>query len=145
MANGVVILWIPLQGPAVRRFGLGQFALRKIQIGQIRMIAGLIEMMNAALQFLNPAAIGRTGQFEASESHSAAGRCLRAIHHEVVKHRAEDAEEEDTRRPNPLFTAQGIHHHPKLESSPDEQERVLQGQLHQIVNQAEHSHYPKPQ
>ena len=32
MANGVVILWIPLQGPTVRRFGLGQFALREIKI-----------------------------------------------------------------------------------------------------------------
>ena len=139
VTDSVIILRIPLEGFSVAGLSLGQLATGEIHITQIGMVPRLVEVVDTTFEFLDSPTIGGTRQLETPQSESTGGASLLPIHHEVVEHRAEDAEEQDAGRPDPLFTAQGIHHHPKLESSPNEQQGIAQRQLHQILNQAEHS------
>ena len=55
MRAGVDVLRVAFQRGAVTGFGLGQFALLKINVAELRMMVRLVEMMDLRLEFLDAA------------------------------------------------------------------------------------------
>src|SRR5262249_44921483 len=88
------------------------FALLKIDIAELRVMMGLVEMVNLGLKILDAAAIHGAGQFEA-----ACRRRRTAVDVEEIPKRADAGENQHEHHPKPFPAADGIDDHPDLENA----------------------------
>jgi hypothetical protein len=88
MGDGVDVFRIAFQSGDIFFLRIAQFALREINVSELRMMVRFVKMMNLILQFLYATPLPSAGQFE--------GRRVEwlalAIDHEEIKNRAEHRE-----------------------------------------------------
>src|SRR5207249_12279824 len=110
MCAGIDVLRIAFQRGAIAAFGLCQFALLKVNIAQLKMMVGLIEMVNFGFQLFDSAPVVSSGQLEAPSR-----RRRRPINCKVVEQGGESEAHEDEKRPNPFASPDGVNEHPQAE------------------------------
>src|SRR5436305_115561 len=79
---GIYVVGLAFERGAVAGFGLVQFAAPEINITQLKVVMGFIEMINLRLELLDTMALVGAGQLEA-----ACGRWGSPINPEVIEHR----------------------------------------------------------
>jgi len=121
MRAGVNVVWLALQRGAVAFFRLGEFSLLKINVAELEMMVGVVEVMDFGLQFLDAGAALRAGQLKA-----AGGRGGTAIDGKVIPKRAQPGTDENKKRPKPFAVAQGVDQHPELETRHRQPDRTGQ-------------------
>jgi hypothetical protein len=64
MGAGVEVLGIAFEGGAVAGLGLGEPALLKIDVGELGMVVGFVQMIDLGLEFFDAFAVVGAGEFE---------------------------------------------------------------------------------
>src|SRR6266851_5495102 len=98
MGAGVDVLRIAFEGRAVTGFGLREVALLEINVPKLRVVMGLVEVVDLRLEFLDAAAVISAGEFEAARG---CGRS--AINLEKIPESAEDRKRQDEKNPHPFL------------------------------------------
>lgn len=114
---GVDVVWVAFHGGTITGFGFVEFAALKIDVAELGVVVGFIEVMDLRLELFNAAAVNGAGQFKAAGGQGAA-----AIDHEVIKCGAYGGADEDEHGPDPIAAADGIDEHPDLEDGGGEPE-----------------------
>src|SRR5262245_9231909 len=112
-----MIFRVALHGRAVTGFGQLELALLKINIAELRIMMGLIEMMNLCLESFDQTAVMGAGQFKAAR-----GGRRAAIHDEEIKGGGQCGAKEDDDCPDPFAFEDGVHEHPEPENAKDQGE-----------------------
>src|SRR5439155_26118256 len=84
----------------------------KINVAELEVMVGLVEVINLGLQLLDAPPIERAGQLEAAR-----GRGRGAIGVKVIPEGAQTWKEQDKQGPEPLPLANRMHQHPDREAS----------------------------
>ena len=125
--DGVGVVLVALEGFAIAGLGLFEFALGEEMIGEVEVIAGVVEVVDALLDFLQSGAVAGPGQFEAGGATPCGSPGT--VDHEEVEGRGEHGEEDDAGDPEPFSPPDGVDAHPDREDRPDQNERILQQYL----------------
>src|SRR5688572_15447449 len=98
MRASVDILRVPFERRAIAGFGLGQFALLKIDVAQLRVVMSFVQMMDLGLELLDAFSIKGAGQFK-----SAGGGGSGAIDGKIVEESRDAKANENEGGPNPFL------------------------------------------
>src|SRR5258706_2829391 len=109
MGTGVDVVRLAFERGAIAGFGLVEFAASEIDIAELKVVMGFIEMIDLRLELFDTLALVGAGQFE-----TARGGGSRAINPEVIKNGGYSPADKNEDRPNPFAAAKGINEHPKL-------------------------------
>jgi len=120
MRARVEVVRLAFERGAITFFGLGQFAALKINIAELEMMIGVVEMMDLRLKFLDALAALRAGQFK-----PARGRRRGAIDEKEIKHRRQSKADENKNGPKPFLPPERVNEHPKLERKCDQPPRIV--------------------
>src|SRR5258707_4401436 len=110
MGPGVDVLRIALERRSIANLRLVEFALLKIDVSQLEMMMGFIEVMNLGLELFDAMAMMSAGQFKAAR-----GRGRGAIDREIIKERRDSEPNKDEHSPKPFAPPNRVDEHPKLE------------------------------
>src|SRR5439155_1561966 len=98
---------VAFEGRAITTLSHLQFAVLKIDVPQLRMMMGFIEMMNLRLKLLNAPTVMRARQFK-----SARGGRRSSIDGEVVEQRRKTKSDKNEQSPNPFPPPNRVNEHP---------------------------------
>jgi hypothetical protein len=107
---GVDVLRVAFHGGTVGGLGFCELSLLEVNITELKMMMGFVEVMDLSLKLLDAAAVLSSGQFEA------AGRGgSRAVNREIIEKRRDAPTDKNEHSPKEFAPAQGVNQHPKLE------------------------------
>ena len=104
--------------------GEGEFAFAVINIAELEVMIGVIDVMDFGFEFFDPGAAAGAGQFKAA--HRGGGTLIDL---KIIPERRDAPADEDEERPDPFAIAQGVKAHPDLER----EDRQQQGAAKQII------------
>jgi len=122
VGHGIGIVGIALEGVAVADLGVLEPALGEEDVGEVELIAGVVEMIDPVLDFLEPRALSGAGEFESGQA--PAGGALDAIDLKEIQDGGQDGEDEDADGPDPIAASDGVDQHPDGEREAGEGERT---------------------
>lgn len=108
VGTGIDVLGIAFEGGAIAGLGLLEFVLAEIDVAELIMVDGVIEVVDFGLEFLDALAFGGAGEFEAL------GDAGVAVNDEKVKDGTEDGKDENVSGPDIFAIADGVDEHPDL-------------------------------
>ncbi len=103
MRAGVNVVRLAFQRGAITFFRLGKFSFLKINIAELEMMIGVVEMMNLRLQFLDARAALRAGQFKAAACPPGGG----AIDEKIIQNRRQPEADENEDGPESIPAGAG--------------------------------------
>lgn len=135
VGEGIEVVRIAVEGGAVAGFGLGQFALLEVDVAELGMVVGFVEVMDLCLEFPDATAVVGAGQLEPPDT-----RSRLPIDQKEIEGGVQHRKDENEHRPQVLLAAQGIHKHPDRKRPEHQEQRVVPVQ--QVAQEAKHHPVP---
>jgi hypothetical protein len=110
MRAGVNVGRIAFERGAVTFLRLGKFAALKINVAELEMVVGVVEVMDLRLKLLDAGAACAPGS-----SNPRMAEANRAIDEKIIQKGRDAPADENENRPKPFAVADGVDEHPDLE------------------------------
>jgi len=110
MGEGIGVLGVAFEGGPVAGLGLGEFALLEVDVAQLGVVMGLVEVVDLVLELLDAPTVAGAWEFESADR-----GCRLPVDEEEVENGVEEREDDDEQHPEPLLAPDGVDDHPQGE------------------------------